>query len=418
MGEVFGKGARFLCETDADYLLGAVFLNDGKICYNYAKKDGNKINQYVCNDGKVFGSYNYSSLSKPRFDELFTAQTVSWSASDKNGFFEWSECGTKRKDISMRALAADLECICDKISELDEEEKASADDQIEEYNEDSRVLKVGREGKEYFVTEGKRYGPYYEIIKTAYLDDSHFQFSYTKKKDSRVWFYNLNGEEKWMFGRDPNASDSLKYDKKGRAIVEHFWDQKYILIDGQKIDFFGGRCHDCRIEEKGGQEIIVGMEKTFAHRFICGGVEHPFSVRNVFLLNDGSLVYCQIEGDTETWFCDYKPISVCVYGEDSSIVNDAVTYKRRIGKQTRVPYFTVDGMERNGFAVEKPQKGFVYLDGCSLYFAPYDFACLSDYKLNGSGIKKYCDAHDENLIRIARGGILAGDTRRPYDKKN
>lgn len=109
---------------------------------------------------------------------------------------------------------------------------------------------------------------------------------------------------------------------------------------------------------------------------------------------------------------------MCVYGEDSSIVNDAVTYKRRIGKQTRVPYFTVDGMERNGFAVEKPQKGFVYLDGCSLYFAPYDFACLSDYKLNGSGIKKYCDAHDENLIRIARGGILAGDTRRPYDKKN
>ena len=411
MNNSFVNNSKLLCKTDADYLLETVFLNDGKICYNYAKKDRNEINKYVCNDGKVFGPYKYSSLNKSRCNELLTAQTVSWSASDKDGFFEWTECGIKKKEIKLKTLSDELLAVCYKNSELDDEEKDDPDDQKEEYDEKTRVLKVGREGKGYFVTEGKKYGPYYEIIKTAYLDDAHFQFSYTKKKNSRVWFYNLNGEEKWMFGRDTNASDSLKYDKKGRAIVEWFWYQKYILIDGEKVDFFGGRCHNCRIEEKGGQQIIVGMETTLNYRFICGGVEHPFSVRSVFLLDDGSLVYCQIQGETETWFCNHKPISVCVHGQESSIVNGAVTYKRRIDKHTVVPYFMLCGIERNGLAVEKPQKGFVYLDGHALYFTPYDFASLSDYKLNGGDIKKYCDACDKNIARIARKGILAGGKR-------
>ena len=50
----------------------------------------------------------------------------------------------------------------------------------EVYDEEYHTLKIPRKNQEFFITEKKKYGPYYVIFNAIYQDDEHFQFTFMK----------------------------------------------------------------------------------------------------------------------------------------------------------------------------------------------------------------------------------------------
>ena len=135
------KKAKLLCKTDAWAINDFFWRQDGSFAFLYQKKRNGKI-------------YRYGKIEKPNI-------------------------------LSQEEMASLIDGINDRIAALPPES----------YNKSRRVLINYKTNEEWFVTPQKKYGPYYEILRTAYKSPNRFHFTFRKNENDQCFFYNLNGKE-------------------------------------------------------------------------------------------------------------------------------------------------------------------------------------------------------------------------------
>ena len=373
-----------ICETDADYLLEfEVLANDG-FAFTYAKKENNTLQQFVNCNGKVFGPFDRVSWFDKSMGE------ADWKAYKGDDIFRYYKNGE----------------ICKKIEKLTQEEidKLSQEREKPEEEDDEKrhILRLIRKNQKFFITEKRRFGPYYQIHDSKYLDEEHFQFTYTKRANSKRWFYNLNGREIGPFN-NPGYMH-VYYDKQNRAVLDEISKGNYIYIDGKKIKCFKAPHEYCRLYVCNGHEIFTGVDLLSGkYHFKRDGIESDILVAQDFILDNGDIVYSKTENDTETWFYNDTPISVSVKGKNSWIHNSIISYRRTVSKKCLyVPYFMMGESEFQGVITNEinPKSDFaVWLQSGKIFFG---IQCSEGYT------KNYEKARDGNFLRLFYTHRLAG----------
>ena len=131
--------------------------------------------------------------------------------------------------------------------------------------------------QEFFITDNKKYGPYYSIRSAQYQKEDFFQFIYRKRKNSNNWYYNLNGKETGPFH---GSFFNCYFDEQNRAILDQL-PYNFILINGEKVKCFNERFYYCRIDERNGHTIIIGEDCVRQLHFKYDGILQDYPVKNI-----------------------------------------------------------------------------------------------------------------------------------------
>ena len=332
-----------ICKTNAEILLDFKELYNEGFAFVYAKKENDILKQFVNCNGKIFGPFD-------SVDDFFeSAGEAIWTAFKGDTVLKYSENGNKceieippkkKKFISQK----DVDNMLSKVPTRYIEQPEDAF-----YDERNHTLSYPHKNQEFFVTEKKKYGPYYAILAVKYQDDEHFQFTYKKRSNSNRWYYNYNGKEIGPFAWDSDAYLNIDYDEQNRAVLDLFYKGNFIYVDGKKIKCFNTPCSYCSMYNFGEHEIFSGRDAAGHRRIKRDGFELDFPVDDFHLLPNGDIVYSKIENKTETWFYNDTPISITVNGNHSYIINSTIAYKRDLYKDGPcVPYFMKKGKEYNG----------------------------------------------------------------------
>lgn len=368
------KKAKKLCRINATAILKFFSFRDGTFAFFYEIRKNGLVKYYVNCNKKNYGPYE--KVRKSDNPEITVSKgdsfkTFAWEGviNDEEYIFIGGKNYGKKKIPTWEDTVALLDKMCEEASE------ATPD---EEYDEKKHVLRNNKEHLDWFVTSSEKLGPYHQIQRTAYKDESHFQFVYYKSKDDKEFYYNLNGKEYGPFlGWEP-IHCHLFYDCKGRAIVNNL-PEKYILIDGEKTDFFEGKCINLSYsEEPFGYELIMGDNYTYKGSEIIYNGTHIHPEGGVKFLKDGSVAYVREPiYEKSAWFVkrgeEEIRVSAWFDGEQSRIVGNALFYLRG-----GVPYLMLEGREYNGFALTydihvfesetKGKTGYVFLKKGCVYF--------------------------------------------------
>ena len=386
-----------ICETDADILINFKLLNKDGFAFVYAKKEDGILQQFVNCNGKIFGPF-------AKVDDFFeNAGETSWTAYKGDSILKYFEDGKKckietppekRSYISQEEIDNLLSAVSTKEAELPEEV----------YDEEYHTLKIPRKNQEFFITEKKKYGPYYGIFAVLYQDDEHFQFTYKKRQNSNNWYYNYNGKEIGPFRWDSDAYLNIDYDEKNRAVLDLFYKGNFLYINGEKIKCFDAPYSYCLLWDNGGHEIFSGRDDNDNYHLKRDGIEPDFSIDEFHILPNGDIVYSKIENETETWFYNDTPISITVNGRRSSIQNSTIEYRRNLYKDGPcVPYFMKQGKEYNGLFHEY---------NCSRYAIWLQDGKILSKIQSGSPYGGLYDHHDTirngNFLRLYYTNTLAG----------
>ena len=137
----------------------------------YVKKENNHLQYFVNCNGKVFGPFEKASLS-------VSMGKAQWSVYWDDVILDYSDngnkCETKKRVKAKKTRGMEIfsqEEIDKLLSAIAEGE---AEEPEEEYDEETHILKLHRKKKDIFVTDKKRFGPYYRIAESKYLDEEHF----------------------------------------------------------------------------------------------------------------------------------------------------------------------------------------------------------------------------------------------------
>ena len=381
--------SKMICRTDADILLDFEELKNSGFVFNYAKREKGVFRQYVNCNGKKFGPYDYVSLM-----------------CNYDGTAEWSG---EKGDIKFNYKKNGEECKTEKIKEITQEEidlllagiaggESNSEIPEEEYYEDTHVLCLNRKHQEFFITDKKKYGPYYSIIYPIYQNEDCFQFTYRKRDKTNNWYYNCNGKELGPFQGNPSFG---YYDDLNRAVVDELSNYNFILINGEKVKCFREAYYRCSLYEENEHQIIVGEASDEELHFKRDGIMPPFAIRRITVLDNGDVAYSKIHEDTETWFYNDKQISVPVNGYGSTIYDSIITYKRDVQEHNidDIPYFMLKGMEYNGMAIRAYKEGFVFLAEGAIQFFPWCVPNPFDFTApeKKEKYKRYCDGMFQGL---------------------
>ena len=412
------KKSKKLCRTNATAILEFYLFKDGTFAFIYEVRKNGFVKYYVNCNKKVYGPYEkVHKCSQLDYEDLKgkSANTFAWEGvinGEEYIFVGGKNCG-KRKIPSWNELMADLKKMADEIDEITPDE---------EYDEKEHVLRNNKEHLDWFVTPSEKLGPYYQIQRTAYKDESHFQFVYYKTKEDKQFYYNLNGKEYGPFlGWEP-VHCQLFYDSKGRAIINNL-PEKYILIDGEKTDFFEGKCINLSYtDEPFGYDLLRG------DNFINSGMEIIYNGIHVHpdgdfkILKDGSIAYVkQPLFEKNAWFVkkgeEEIQVSSWFDGTRSCIVGNALFYKRG-----EVPYLMLEGREYNGFALTHDihvfesatygKTGYVFLKKDCVYFLEVEdihqsTTPITCYSKDSEYYKNQCIEVD-NIMKLIKEERLAG----------
>lgn len=415
------KKSKKLCRTNATAILEFYNFKDETFAFFYEVRKNGSVKYYVNCNKKVYGPYEKVGRSHdPKIADFkgksFT--TFAWEGvvNGEEYIFIGGKNSGKKIIPTWEETMDDLKMICDEIAKVTPDE---------EYDEKEHVLHNYKEQIDWFITPSKRLGPYYQIQKTAYKDESNFQFVYLKSKGDKEFYYNLNGTEYGPFIGWESVHCHLIYDSKGRAIINNL-PEKYILIDGEKTDFFEGKCINIAYTvEPFGYELLSG------DNFVNGGSEivyngtHIHPDGNVKFLKDGSIAYVRKPlYEKSAWFVkkgdEEIQVSARFDGEQARIVGNALFYLRG-----GVPYLMLEGREYNGFALTHDihvfesetngKTGYVYLKKGRVYFIEVEdihqsITPISCYAKGSEYYENQCKEID-NIMKLVREKRIAGECR-------
>ncbi len=275
------KKAKLLCKTDAWAINDFFWRQDGSFAFLYQKKRNGKI-------------YRYGKIEKPNI-------------------------------LSQEEMASLIDGINDRIAALPPES----------YNKSRRVLINYKTNEKWFVTPQKKYGPYYEILRTAYKSPNRFHFTFRKNENDQRFFYNLNGKEIASFcGKKTALGAQVSYDSKGRAVLDSL-QESYVLIDGKEKYFFDDDVREVCYTDKNifGYELIWAKNVRSGCDEIIYNKNHVVSVGDWIPLKYGSIAYVKLDSrGRRAWFVfDGKKdvqISAWVQGENPMIIGNTVLYSK------------------------------------------------------------------------------------------
>ena len=397
------KNPKVICKTDAEILLDFKPLKDSGFAFEYAKKENGIFQRYVNCNGTVYGPYEYVYLRRC-YDG-----TAEWSSRKGNIEFTYEnngkDCKTKKREKTDGNEVLSQEEINILLSAIAE---GGYEEPEQEYDEERHILKFNPTHQEFFVTDKKKYGPYYSIYNPIYQSEERFQFIYRKRQKSNNWYYNFNGKE---IGPFQGASPSCFYDEQNRAVVDQLSHHNFILINGKKERCFKEAYYYCKIYDTNEHKVIVGEASDRQLHFKRDGIMPDFSVKNIRILDNGDVAYSKIQGDTETWFYNDKQISIPVQGFDSSIYDLIITYKRKASKKlTNIPYFMKGGEEYNGLPVNDNEEGLVYLAEGAIQFFSWSVPSSWNYEpsIRNEMLEKYSRYRDGMYMHLYYTNQLAG----------
>lgn len=413
------KKSKKLCRTNATAILEFYNFKDETFAFFYEVRKNGRVKYYVNCNKKVYGPYEKVGKSdNPDIADLKdkSYKTFAWEGvinGEEYIFIGGKNCG-KKKIPTWEETMALLNKMCEEIAEITPDE---------EYDEKEHVLHNHKEQIDWFITPSKKLGPYYQIQKTAYKDESHFQFVYLKSKGDKEFYYNLDGKEYGPFlGWEP-VHCHLIYDSKGRAIINNL-PEKYILIDGEKTDFFEGKCINLSYsEEPFGYELLTGDNYTSVGSEIVYNGIHIHPDGDVKFLKDGSIAYVRKPlYEQSAWFVKNSEeeiqVSARFDGEQSRIVGNALFYLRG-----GVPYIMLEGREYNGFALTHDihvfesetngKTGYVYLKKGSVYFLEVEdihqsITPITCYAKDSEYYENQCKEID-NIMKLVKEKCMAGE---------
>lgn len=393
-----------ICETDADFLLELRSLENNGFAFRYAKWKDNVLQQYVNCNGKIFGPF------EDMYHIHLNSGKAQWTVYQSDIIMEFSDngnkCETRKHSKSKNSKGTEV------LSQTEIHKLLSAiagkelEEPEEEYDDETHVLTLNRKNQQFFVTDKDRFGPYHKIFKSEYLDEEHFQFTYKKRNDSGRWYYNCNGKEIGPFHIGTGYANMI-YDERNRAILDDLKDGNYIFIDGKKIKCFTSPCFNCQIFERNGHEIFTGFNpKDGARHFKRDGIESTILAGSIVVLDNGDIVYCKLDKETQTWFYNENQISVPVKGHSSYIENSIVLYKRKVYQDSSdIPFFMMEGKEYNGDTIKEGNLGFAWLQNGKILFLPQVFPIFAlDCVIN----ENYRKQRDGNFLRLFYTHRLAG----------
>lgn len=366
--EVTFMSYKTICETDADFLLYFKYLENDGFVFTYVKKENNIFKSFVNCNGKIFGPFD--RVTGPYG---YSPSKGEWTAYKDDLILEYSDNGNECKTTSTNGISVASKTKADIPFSVTANGKTTIPEEF--YNPGTHVLRLCLKNKQCFVTDKKRYGPYYTILDSEYFDEEHFHFTYRKRKYSKRWYYNCNGKE---IGPFFNPGGHLHCDKHHRLILNELGDGNFIFINGEKIKCFDAPYRYCKIYNYNGHEIIIGEDTDRNVYFKRDEIESEFSAGIVLPLDNGDVVYSKKENDTETWFYNDIPISISVRGKDSKIYNSIIKYTRTDSKESpNISYFMLKGKEYNGIVLESFCKGYIiWLENGSILSAPYNFTLV------------------------------------------
>lgn len=395
------ENARVICETDAEVLLEFVQLKDSGFLFKYEKTENGLTQKYVNCNGSVYGPFDSVYLQSTSHTE-----EGEWTAYKGDFKLEFKENGKECKSEKIEKKDGRNEGGNEVLSqdEIDQLLTAIAEGEAnapeEEYYEKTHVLRLNRKHQEFFVTDKKKYGPYYAIENAQYKNEENFQFICHKRKDFKNWYYNINGQE---IGPFQGSHLNCYYDAQNRAIVDNLGNYNFILVDGKKVKCFSGKYHYCRISEGNGHTIIIGEDSDNQIHFKRDGVLQNFTVRLIHDLDNGDVVYCKNQNDTEIWFYNDKQISIPVKGNDSTIYETLISYKRK-----NIPYFQLKNSEYNGMLIDEFDIGFVFLDNHTICFLPWDILTFHRVIEESIPNESYTRYREGNYLSLYNTNRLAG----------
>lgn len=395
------ENAKVICKTDAEILLEFVQLKDSGFLFKYEKTENGLTQKYVNCNGSVYGPFDSVYLQSTSHTE-----EGEWTAYKGDFKLEFKENGKEcesekiekkdgRNEVGNEVLSQDE---IDQLLTAIAEGEANAPE--EKYYEKTHVLRLNRKHQEFFVTDKKKYGPYYAIENAKYKNEETFQFICHKRKDFKNWYYNINGKE---IGPFQGSHLNCYYDAQNRAIVDNLGNYNFILVDGKKVKCFSGKYHYCRISEGNGHTIIIGEDSDNQIHFKRDGVLQNFTVRLIHDLDNGDVVYCKNQNDTEIWFYNDKQISIPVNGNDSTIYETLISYKRK-----NIPYFQLKNSEYNGMLIDEFDIGFVFLDNHTICFLPWDILTFHRVIEESIPNESYTRYREGNYLSLYNTNRLAG----------
>lgn len=413
------KESKKLCRTNATAILKFFYFKDDTFAFFYEIRKNGLVKYYVNCNKKVYGPYEKVGKSdNPDIADLKgkSYKTFAWEGvinGEEYIFIGGKKCGKKEIPTWEDTMAL-LGKICEEIAEITPDE---------EYDEKEHVLRNNKEHLDWFVTPSEKLGPYHQIQRTAYKDESHFQFVYYKSKGDKHFYYNLDGKEYGPFlGREP-IHCQLFYDRKGRAIINNL-PEKYILIDGEKTDFFEGKCINLSYsEEPFGYELLTGDNYTSVGSEIVYNGIHIHPDGDVKFLKDGSIAYVRKPlYEKSAWFVkkgdEEIKVSARFDGDQARIVGNALFYLRG-----GVPYLMLEGREYNGFALTHDihvfesdtngKTGYVYLKKGRVYFIEVEdihqsITPITCYAKDSEYYENQCKEID-NIMKLVKEKRMAGE---------
>ncbi|MBS7310877.1 MAG: hypothetical protein KIG70_06790 [Treponema sp.] len=394
------ENAKVICETDADILLEFVQLKDSGFLFKYEKTENGLTQNYVNCNGSVYGPFDSVYLESNHTDE------GEWTAYEGEFELKFEHNGKACKKEKMEKIEGGKKGGNEVLSqdEIDQLLTAIAEGEAnapeEEYYEKTHVLRLNRKHQEFFVTDKKKYGPYYAIENAQYKNEENFQFICHKRKDFKNWYYNFNGKE---IGPFQGSHLNCYYDAQNRAIVDNLGNYNFILVDGKKVKCFSGKYHYCNIYEENGHKIVVGSDSNDQLHFKRDGILQDFEVRSVCGLDSGDVVYCRKLADREVWFYNDQQISIPVNGYDSTIYETLLSYKRN-----GIHYFSLRNSEYNGMLIDEFDIGFVYLENLAIRFLPWDILTFHRVLEESISNERYKRYREGNYLSLYNTNRLAG----------
>ena len=394
------ENARVICETDAEVLLEFVQLKDSGFIFKYEKTENGLTQKYVSCNGTVYGPFDSVYL------ESYHTEEGEWTAYKGEFKLDFKKNGKECKSEKIEKKDGRNEGGNEVLSqdEIDQLLTAISEGEDnaphEEYDEKTHVLRLNRKHQEVFVTKKKKYGPYYSIYNAQYQNEENFQFICYKRKNLKNWYYNLNGNE---IGPFQGHNLDCYYDAQNRAIVDNLSNYNFILIDGKKVKCFSGKYHHCRITELNGHTIIIGEDSDNQIHFKRDGVLQDFTVRSIHNLDNGDVVYCKNQDDTETWFYNDNQISIPVNGNDSMIYDTLISYKRE-----GVSYFSLKNSEYNGMKIDEFDIGFIFLANHTISFLPWNILTFHRIVEESISNESYIRYREGNYLSLYNTNRLAG----------
>ena len=393
------ENVKLICKTDAEILLDYKPLKDSGFVFVYVKKEDDIFQHYVNCNGKVFGPFDYAFLYG-KYDG-----TAEWSCGKGDIEFTFEnngkDCKTEKRKRKEGNEILSQEEIDQLLTDIAEGESKAP---TEEYDEKTHVLRFNKKHQEFFITEKRKYGPYYSISYPIYQNENCFHFIFRKRHKSKNWYYNYNGNEIGPF----QGVSSCYYDKQNRAIVDQLGNYNFILIDGKKVKCFSKPYRRCSFIEINKHQIFLGEDSKGHKHFKRDGIMPDFMVNRISVLDNGDVAYSRIQDDTETWFYNDKQISLPVKGYDSDIYDSIITYKKSVFKKiSNTPYFMKAGTEYNGMPVNDYDEGFVYLDEGAIQFFSWCVPKTWEFEVPEVS-EKYFRYREGMLLRLSYINKLAG----------